>query len=236
MKYTALIFGLLLIPSISLAASLTNEQATSLVNVVQSSTTTPASAFVPLITAFSSITELQATTLIEVVQAAPGVPASAFINLLIAFTVDAPVITPILGSTETPVQSPTPTVIPTPQETTSAPVVQSVVMDTTSPQFESIEIAYLGNIDESKSGYHLRIWANELLDLSKTTFSGQESISTITYNGIDAGKSRRLGHLFFYEAKLDNVDETKSVMVTIYDMSGNATEKTLDIVFKKPNE
>src|SRR3990167_288370 len=130
MKYTALLFGLLLIPSVSLAAPLTSEQANSLIAVVQSSTTTPANVFVPLITAFSSITTIQAATLIEVVQAAPGVPASAFVNMLIAFTVDAPVVnqtpTPVLGSTEAPPVIPTQTNTNT--TATTEPVVQSAVV------------------------------------------------------------------------------------------------------------
>lgn len=70
------------------AAPLTTEQATSLIGVVQSSPTTPASAFTNLITAFSNITVVQAESLITVVQAAPGVPANAFVNLLVSFTVD----------------------------------------------------------------------------------------------------------------------------------------------------
>ena len=74
--------------------ALTQQQANSLITVVQSSPGTPASAFVSLITAFSNITTTQASSLITVVQAAPGVPANAFVNLLTSFTVDTPVAQP----------------------------------------------------------------------------------------------------------------------------------------------
>lgn len=85
MKKTILILALFF-PISSFA--ITQDQAISLINVVQSSPGTPASAFTNLITAFSSITETQAKSLIGVVQAAPGVPAEAFVNLLVSFTVD----------------------------------------------------------------------------------------------------------------------------------------------------
>ncbi len=88
-------------PSISSAAALTSQQATSLIAVVQSSPNTPASVFVPLITSFSNITVNQAVSLITVVQDAPSVPADAFVNLLTSFTVDT-----------TTVQSTTPAVTP----------------------------------------------------------------------------------------------------------------------------
>ena len=84
-----------ILPYISSAAALTQQQSTSLIAVVQSSPGTPASAFVSLITAFSNITTNQATSLITVVQSAPGVPANAFVNLLTSFTVDTPTIQPI---------------------------------------------------------------------------------------------------------------------------------------------
>jgi len=77
-----------ILPSVSFAVTLTQQQSTSLIAVVQSSPGTPASAFVSLITAFSNITVSQATSLISVVQAAPGVPASVFVDLLTSFTVD----------------------------------------------------------------------------------------------------------------------------------------------------
>jgi|CXWL01.1.fsa_nt_gi hypothetical protein len=106
MKYiTTLIVGLLILPSVSFATPLTQDQANSLIAVVQSSPTTPASAFVPLITNFSNITVPQAESLINVVQQAPGVPANAFVNLLVSFTQE-PVIA--LGGT---------TVTTTPTET-----------------------------------------------------------------------------------------------------------------------
>ena len=79
----------LVVPHISSAAPLTNEQASSLINVVQSSPDTPASAFTDLITAFSNITIAQAESLITVVQASSGTPADAFVGLLVAFTVDS---------------------------------------------------------------------------------------------------------------------------------------------------
>lgn len=83
-----------ILPSVSSAAALTQQQSNSLIAVVQSSPGTPASAFVSLITAFSNITVNQATSLITVVQAAPGVPANAFVNLLTSFTVDTPTTQP----------------------------------------------------------------------------------------------------------------------------------------------
>lgn len=89
---------LIFAPSVVFAAPLTQAQAESLINVVQASPGTPASAFTSLITAFSSIIVVQAESLIAVVQGAPGAPASAFVNLLIAFTVD-PVSTPAPVST-----------------------------------------------------------------------------------------------------------------------------------------
>jgi len=75
----------------AITGPLTQAQAESLINIVQTSPGTPASAFTNLITAFSSISVVQADSLISVIQAAPGVPASAFVNLLISFT------TPVLG-------------------------------------------------------------------------------------------------------------------------------------------
>lgn len=133
---TTIVLGLLLIPSVSFAAPLTNDQANSLISVVQSSTTTPASAFVPLITNFSNITITQATTLIEVVQAAPGVPATAFVNMLLAFTVDTP--EPVLGAVTdpAPVNNPpvtTPVVDNTPVSPVpmvSLPPMETLIVDT----------------------------------------------------------------------------------------------------------
>ena len=119
--FTTIVLGLLLIPSVSFAAPLTNDQANSLIAVVQSSPKTPANAFVPLITNFSNITVTQATTLIEVVQAAPGVAATAFVNMLIAFTIDpiVQVSEPVVGAVTTPVNN---------QQTQVAPVVELTVM------------------------------------------------------------------------------------------------------------
>lgn len=123
MKYTPFLIGLLMFPSSIFAAPLTLDQANSLVSVVKSSPTTPASAFVPLITAFSSITTTQATTLIEVIQASPTTPPDPFVNMLLAFTVD-PVPTIVIGSVA-PVQPSAPVDSSTP---TTTPVVQSPVM------------------------------------------------------------------------------------------------------------
>ena len=122
MKNLIFVLGFLLIPSVSFSAQLTNDQANSLIAIVQSSKTTPASAFVSLITAFSSITILQAESLITVIQAAPGVPANAFVNMLLAFTVDIPIKTSdqILGGIAP--------VIPTSTPIVHTPVVESVVM------------------------------------------------------------------------------------------------------------
>ena len=100
--YTLAILSFTL-PSISSAAALTQQQANSLIAVVQSSPGTPASAFVSLITAFSNITTTQASSLITVVQAAPGVPANAFVNLLTSFTVDIPTTPVAVTPTVTPV-------------------------------------------------------------------------------------------------------------------------------------
>ena len=138
MKNLIFVLGFLLIPSVSSAAALTNDQATSLINVVQVSTSTPASAFVPLITAFSNITIPQAESLINVVQQAPGVPANSFVAMLLAFTVDPVVQTPILGSTQT-IQ---PTIDNTPKQTT--PVVQS-------PNMEGVSILDLGHNGDYRS-------------------------------------------------------------------------------------
>ena len=84
---------LFLTPLVSLAASLTQAQAESLISVVQASPNTPASAFTSLITAFSNITVAQAESLIGVIQAAPGASANAFVNLLVSFTQDTQTIT-----------------------------------------------------------------------------------------------------------------------------------------------
>lgn len=100
-------FCVLLFPSVSSAAALTNDQATSLISVVQSSPGTDASAFVPLITAFSSITVAQAESLINVVQQSPSTPANSFVSLLVSFTVD-PVV-----AVQTPVVAPPAVVAPT---------------------------------------------------------------------------------------------------------------------------
>lgn len=89
-KYLSVVLGVLFfVPSVSFAASLTQAQAESLINIVQASPGTPASAFTGLITAFSNITVTQAESLINVIQVSPGTPSSAFVNLLESFTQDA---------------------------------------------------------------------------------------------------------------------------------------------------
>ena len=90
----ALAILLFILPSVSSAAALTQQQSNSLIAVVQSSPGTPASAFVSLITAFSNITVNQATSLITVVQASPSAPANAFVNLLTSFTDDTITVQP----------------------------------------------------------------------------------------------------------------------------------------------
>ena len=135
MKYFLVLAFLL--PSVSFAAPLTQDQATSLISVVQSSPGTPASAFTDLITAFSSISVSQAESLINVIQQAPGAPAEAFMNLLISFTVDpAPTIQatvpesePAFGgnsvSTPAPEEQPA-AVVPSEPMDQSAVIVKSV--------------------------------------------------------------------------------------------------------------
>jgi len=80
--------GILIFPALASAQTrgLTDSQATVLINVVKSSPSTPANAFVNLITAFSGVTDNQAASLIVVVQASPTTPTSAFIPLLTSFT------------------------------------------------------------------------------------------------------------------------------------------------------
>ena len=185
MKHTAIILGLLLIPSVSFA-QLTQNQANSLILVVQSSTTTPASAFTQLITSFSGITNTQAITLINVIQKAPGVPANAFVDMLLAFTVDP---TPVLGTTQPAQPQPTqitPIVDNTPIPV--APVVQSAVMP---PQIDDISIDH---------GI-LHISSYEPLDINKTilptgitmgAFDFNDKRSRIGRDGVGHGYGVRL--------------------------------------------
>ncbi|MDP3980149.1 MAG: hypothetical protein Q8Q33_01905 [Chlamydiota bacterium] len=91
MKKAILIGILALFPYLSFAAPLTQEQANSLITVVQAFPGTPASVFTNLITVFSNITVKQAESLITVIQSAPSVPANAFVGMLIAFTEDQPI-------------------------------------------------------------------------------------------------------------------------------------------------
>lgn len=68
------------------ATGLTTQQATTLIQVVQASPGTPASAFVSLITAFSDLNTAQASSLISVVQSSPGTSASVFVPLITSFS------------------------------------------------------------------------------------------------------------------------------------------------------
>ncbi len=116
------------VPSVSFAAGLTSQQASSLIAVVQSSPSTPASVFVPFITSFSNITVSQATSLIAVVQAASNTPASAFVNLLVSFTVDTSTAQPVTKTTWTTpsgaVIGADGTVLSAPQQQNYAPTTQ----------------------------------------------------------------------------------------------------------------
>ena len=131
MKKLALAALLVSVPFVSFAVPLTQTQAQSLINVVQSSPGTPASAFTNLITAFSNITVVQADSLIGVVQAAPGVAANAFVNLLVSFTQDTQQVAatqnPFQATQNSPVVTPTPqpTVVPTQQRQGAQPSVPS---------------------------------------------------------------------------------------------------------------
>lgn len=165
---TTLVLGLLLIPSVSFAAPLTNDQANSLIAVVQSSPATPANAFVPLITNFSNITLTQATTLIEVVQATPGVPATAFVNMLIAFTVDS-----ALGSVQTPVvEQPTATTTdastqPTTPVVDNQPATPEPVVSL--PTMETLIINTVDVVDYDGTANVLRILSNKTVNLTDIT-------------------------------------------------------------------
>ncbi len=192
-KLTALLAILFfMLPSVSFAAALTQQQSSSLIAVVQSSPGTPASAFVSLITAFSNITVNQASSLIAVVQAAPGVPASAFVNLLTSFTVDTPTsqsqptaqatsqaVTPIATTTSgtipatpaIPSTPGTPTIpaIPAVPATPAAPAQQK---DTTAPIISNIQVT---NITENSA---IITWTTNELSDSKVYFSPVTATST----------------------------------------------------------
>ena len=188
MKNLLLVLGFLLIPSVSFASPLTQDQANSLIEVVQSSPSTPASAFTNLITTFSNITVPQAESLITVVQASPSTPASAFVNMLIAFTVDtiAPVVSvqqqaPTFGNV-TPVQNiPVETVNNSPL--TITPVVQSVVM---TPEI------VVRNIRKIEASEHLP-FGRVQIDVSVTGTDGKYERSTdvtiTTPEGTDTRKT-----------------------------------------------
>lgn len=137
---TIILFSIL--PSVSSAAALTQQQSTSLIAVVQSSPGTPASAFISLITAFSNITTNQAASLITVIQAAPGVPANAFVNLLTSFTVDTPTtqaVTPVPTAESTVHQSTNTNTVPntpTPTPSTTAQNTQQIAQNTCTPSWQ----------------------------------------------------------------------------------------------------
>lgn len=118
-KLSCLALLFLVLPSVSSATALTQQQSSSLIAVVQSSPGTPASAFVSLITAFSNITINQAISLISVVQAAPSVPANVFVDLLTSFTIDTPT-TQLATSITEPINT-------VPNTSTLAPVVEPTV-------------------------------------------------------------------------------------------------------------
>lgn len=130
MKHIVVLVGMFLFfPNFSFAAQLTDAQARSLISVVQSSPSVPASAFTELITAFSNITVTQANSLINVVQQSPSTPADPFVNLLISFTVDTIMVAPSNPIPTQPVSVPAPVVVqpaPQPIQESVAPVLGSV--------------------------------------------------------------------------------------------------------------
>lgn len=156
MKTVIIVFGLLLLPSLSFAAPLTQDQASSLISVVQSSPQTPSSAFVPLITTFSNITQIQAESLISVVQASPNTPPSAFINLLISFTVDTIIQTPVI---QQPVQT---------QSVQAAPKIEELVI---TPKVEAPVITPTKTAVASAESINQNIQANQKSLLGKFTIT-----------------------------------------------------------------
>lgn len=132
-----------IVPSVSSAAALTQQQANSLIAVVQSSPNTPASIFVSFITSFSNITVNQATSLITVVQSAPGVPANAFVGLLTSFTVDTPAVQPATQATtaETNQQTTQPAPDQSTNQTSSVPTQAT----TPTPSASAIKAADIEN-------------------------------------------------------------------------------------------
>lgn len=195
MKTLTFVLGVLLVPSVSFAAPLTQDQANSLISVVQSSPATPASAFTSLITAFSSITIAQANSLINVVQQSPNTPANAFVDMLLAFTVDPIQSTPTLGvtqSTTNPVTNPP--AIPNPIKTIETPMLQSVVMDKSEILVNEVR-TYPHNQDDphghlvilvsvlDKEGNYVKDADISLRDPSEPSLRGQLSNKTNSENG-----------------------------------------------------
>lgn len=227
MKYiTTIIVSLMLIPSVSFAAPLTTDQATSLIAVVQSSPETPASAFVSLITNFSNITVPQAESLITVVQSALGAPASAFINLLLSFTVD-PVVTqsppavvpvqpespPIVGSTPT-----------SPQGQTQTPVVVLPVMKELKvymlegPALYDI-VAYYTEDGKDIEGVPVTITVPDGYVFGNDNVRGTE-VTVKTHRAGGAGENR-FGAVFHYRVETEGI---KTVTVTANGITSTATK------------
>lgn len=229
--FTTLVLGLLLIPSVSSAAALTQVQAESLISVVQSSPETPASAFTNLITAFSSITVAQAESLITVVKAASEVPADAFVDMLLAFTVDPvqpvvqvqtlPVETinePVVGNA--PVVDNTPVVV--------APVVESVVM----PPVEKLRVSNYSDLIKEGDKIILRSFANKKIE----TVTLPEGISIVGVDARDGGYEKsmvtdttgeKMIGVYRSFLILSGIDETKnSLDITVVDEDGQSISTT----------
>lgn len=232
---TLLIALAFLVPSVSFAAQLSQEQATALINVVKASPATPAADFVPLITAFSTISNSQAGTLIKVIQANPTGPENVFVEMLLAFTVDMPQPVqqpsqpnPEQQAPELGNQQPTP-----PQE----PVVQLPPMDTTAPVFGLFAIDTIGS---EKDGYkkYLRLLASETLDINATEgvtmgevvyndrVSAEDGTGQ-TYFHWGKPRVRYLGH--YYQVEVTGLTTGEQVTVTVKDTAGNAATKTVTV-------
>lgn len=235
-----------ILPSVSSAAALTQQQSTSLIAVVQSSPGTPASAFVSLITAFSNITVNQATSLITVVQAAPGVPANAFVNLLTSFTVDTPAIqsTNIVPNDTPAPQSPPSNPTQTAPSISNSPIpteisIQSSVCNLASSNFKNeYDLANLlssGNIDG-------RIWMNAyILDQNGHNYFTNNPSPTLivttsnhsndrTANG--SGATGPCGYYYGYEFYATQV----GTYTITYSIPSLNLSKTITIKVKGPDK
>ena len=216
MKKLAIIV-FLLVPSVSFAAPLTQQQANSLISVVQSSPTTPASAFTDLITAFSNITIAQATTLINVIQQAPGVPANAFVDMLLAFTTDP--IQPTLGTTQ-PIQ-PTQS-----QQSQSAPIVDNTSSQTTPIVVKSVPMPPQIDTITIDHGV-LHISSYEPLDINATILPAGVTMGAFDFNDIRSriGKDG-VGH--GYGVHLEGLpEEYTSIDITLVGMDGGTITKSV---------